>query len=126
MLCVKTSVKPSGIHGFGVFAEENIKKGDLVWKFHRLIDSVIDDNDLKTFSDDYQKYIKHYSYKTDGKYVFCGDNGKYVNHSDSPNIGGLESEDGFGVNVASKDIKIGEEITCDYTQTDDDYELKLK
>ena len=126
MICVKTSVKPSGIHGLGVFAEEEIKKGEIVWKFNKLVDSVIDETDLKSFDDDYQNYIKHYSYKTDDKYIFCGDNGKYVNHSDKPNIEGIESEDGFGINIANRDIEIGEEITCDYTQTDDDYEQKLK
>ena len=38
MLVVKTYINKSKIHGFGLFAGENIKKGTVIWKFNPVID----------------------------------------------------------------------------------------
>lgn len=124
-MIVENHLKKSKIHGFGVFASRKIKKGEEIWRFNSLIDNVITDADLLQFPEFIQKYIKHYSYVTDGKYVFCGDNGKYMNHSDSPNTIGIETEDGFGMTVAKRDILEDEEITTDYTDIDDTWSDKL-
>ena len=41
MLLVKTYLDKSLIHGVGVFADEFIKKGTLMWEFNPLIDVVL-------------------------------------------------------------------------------------
>jgi hypothetical protein len=33
MLLVKTELRPSGIHGLGVFAAEPVSKGERIWEF---------------------------------------------------------------------------------------------
>lgn len=126
MMRVKTIVKESPLHGLGVYADEFIPKDTIVWEFNPLIDTVISQKQLDALPDINQKYILHYTYKTEERYVFCGDDGKYFNHSATPNTVGKESPDGYGVSRASGDIQKGEELTCDYEDTDDNYDDKLK
>ena len=40
MLVVKTKIKNSPIHGIGLFAEEFIPKGTLVWKLNKKFDLI--------------------------------------------------------------------------------------
>ena len=43
MLMVKTELRPSAIHGIGVFLLEDVHKGDLIWRFDSRIDRVFHD-----------------------------------------------------------------------------------
>ncbi len=58
-------------------------------------------------------------------YVFCGDDARYFNHSDTPNTRGEESEDGYGETYALRDIEAGEELTGDYNEFDEDFDRKM-
>ena len=108
MLLVKTRLGKSDIHGFGVFAEEKIKKGTLMWQFAAGFD-------LELRIDVYppqKSYILHYGSMVEpGVYLLCGDNARFMNHSGSPNMSGSGNE-----NFALCDIEPGQEITCDYRE----------
>jgi hypothetical protein len=45
------------------------------------------------------------------KYIYCSDNAKYFNHSETPNI---KDSPAGQFSVAIRDIKAGEELTCNY------------
>jgi SET domain-containing protein len=47
-----------------------------------------------------------------------------MNHSENPNL--IEAGDGNAYNVAARDIKVGEELTCDYNAFDTDATFKLQ
>lgn len=89
-------VKASKIHGKGLFATRNIKKGELIGK------------------------LKWKPAKRDGIYVLWTEDGtrpvrvmcdlKYINHQKKANA---EYTEALTV-VATKGIKVGEEITHDY------------
>lgn len=115
----------SPLHGLGVFADEFIPKGTTIWKFDPIIDRPITELEFSTLPKNIQDHVAHYSYKSDGKYIYCGDDGRYFNHSDKPNTLGVESEDGYGMTVAARDIQPGEEMTSDYNEFDEDFERKL-
>lgn len=127
MLVVRTSLKYSPIHGLGCFAEENIKKGQIVWEFDSRFDLEFSEDELKNFSPSYLDFLKVYSYTVikDQKkiYVLCGDHARHMNHSESPNL--LEAGTVNGQNIAARDIQAGEELTCNYLDFDDDAHLKL-
>jgi hypothetical protein len=40
MLLVRTTLRPSGVHGLGLFADEFIPKGFVIWRFDGHVDSV--------------------------------------------------------------------------------------
>lgn len=128
MLLVRTSVRYSPIHGLGCFAEEDIIKGQEVWRFEPNLDSLIAEEKISDFPEAIQEFLLMYCYSEmkSGKkvYVLCGDHARHMNHDKSPNL--LEGKSGSeSVNVAGRDIKKGEELTCDYTEFDSDASHKL-
>jgi hypothetical protein len=131
MLFVKTYLSNSPIDGLGVFAAENIRAGTLVWKFIPNIDAVIEERIFNSYPDSVQSYLRKYAYfdKKLLKYIICGDDARFVNHSTDPNTVGIypSNFEGYmyGIDVAIKDINIGEEITCDYSGFDMEYNLKI-
>ena len=56
--------------------------------------------------------------------TFCGDNAKYVNHSETPN--GITSPENYELEIAGVDINIGDEITSNYCSYDIDCEEKFE
>lgn len=128
MLLVKTFLKFSDIHGVGCFTAENIKAGQVVWKLDPLLDVELSEEQVKTYSPAVMDFLLTYAYgqQSNGKktYILCGDHARHMNHSDSPNL--IEAGDGNALNIAVRDIKAGEELTCDYNAFDTDASAKLK
>jgi SET domain-containing protein len=127
MMMVKTSVKFSPIHGLGCYAEEDIKAGDVVWKMDPTLDIVLDAEAIKSYPPSVVDFLQMYAYGQDeaGKksYILCCDHARHMNHSENPNC--IEAGDGNAFNLAARDIKIGEELTCDYNAFDTDAKFKL-
>jgi len=122
MYCIKTYVDKSPIHGLGVFAGEDIAEGTKIWEFVEGFDQVIPEENVAKFPQQAQDYLETYAYVLNGKLFLCGDHGVYTNHSDVPNTGpapGAAEDNGYGYEVALRDIKKGEEITSDYRVFDE-------
>ncbi len=119
MFIVHTSLRASPIHGVGVFAEEPIRKGQVVWQFDHRVDIVIPCNQLQDFPQAMQDYLERLSYveglNGSRVMVLCADNAKFVNHADEPNL--LDTPDGVQ-EIAVRDIEAGEELTCNYFASD--------
>ncbi len=117
MLLIKTKVMKSPIHGYGLFADEFIPKGTGVWKFTPGFDLELDERQFNKLPEKNRKFIEHYGYLDHriGKYIMAADNACFINHSAEPNITSDASIDRYGIDVATKDILVGEEITIDYT-----------
>ena len=118
MLLVKAKIRPSKIHGTGLFADEFIPKGKLIWTLGNC-DDIYTPGQVQQLPEPKRSEIlgMHYAYmsKVTGRYINPGDNSKFVNHSKNPNmlsvfISPEREDDG----VAARDIQKGEEITCDY------------
>ena len=120
MLLVATTVRPSEIHGLGCFAGEFIPKGKRVWVFDRRIDPIVYLAHLSRLPEAMQTFLNDKGFVATRRWrkciVLCGDDSRYMNHSDDPNL---------IKNVACRDIEAGEELTCDYWSFDLDAEKKL-
>ena len=115
MLLVRTYLAPSSIHGIGLFAAEPIPAGSLVWAFDKTIDRVISDEEYKALLPIGQDFVWRYHFQEeDGTRIMCGDDARFMNHSDHPNL----KDDPIGPTTAARDIAIGEELTCNYTNFD--------
>jgi SET domain-containing protein len=110
MLKVKTFLKHSGSHGIGLFADEFIAKGSIIFEEDDFTLTITDEQFNKMNSDQKQ-FIEHYAYKQFGIFKCSVDNDRFMNHSDDPNVDDTQYTD---KSVASRDIQKGEEITCDY------------
>lgn len=123
MLLVKTKLDLSQISGIGLFADQFIAKGTVIWKFTEGVDLKITDERLRELETEYPlEDLKKYLYrsKSSNLHILCGDDGRFINHSFEPNT--LDtSEDDEGFTIAARDIQPGEEITSDYNGFDKDF-----
>jgi SET domain-containing protein len=122
MMLVKTYVAPSGIEGVGVFAGEPIAKGTTIWRFDPHFDRTIPRSELENFPEGIRDFLEKYSYPYHAEpdvIVIEADNGRFMNHSNEPNTDFSRMDFGF----ALRDIKVGEELSCDYAEFDPTYSL---
>ena len=99
-------VKKSKIHGLGIFAARDFKKGEIVikWSSHKEINR----EDIKKLSEEEKQHISYIN----GKYILVPLEA-WVNHSCDPNV--YLDKKHFSY-VAKRNIKKGEEITTDYRE----------
>lgn len=98
-------VKESPIHGKGVFAARDFKKGDTINKWNT--STILRDDELPTLLDSQQRNI---SYIGNDNYVVLQVPELFVNHSCEPNAFVRNACD-----VARRNIKKGEEITINFS-----------
>ena len=124
MMMVDTEIRPSAIHGLGVFLLQPVPKGGLIWRFDSRIDRVYSEAEVASLPEHVQRYLKTYCtwHEATGLYVLCGDNGRYFNHSDRPNT--VSDAIAFGTDRAARDLEAGEELTSDYRTICDQVRLE--
>lgn len=114
MFLVPTYLAPSRIHGTGVFTPARLKEGTLLWEFTPGVDWEMTSEELEAFPEPYRTKLRAYCYEDErGVIILCGDNARFMNHSEKPNC-----DDGGLHTVAATDIEAGEELTCDYRAFD--------
>lgn len=126
MLTIKTYLAPDQFGGNGLFADEDIAQGQVIWRYNPDYTLYIPVDEYKSMpkqrKDEIYKYV-YPVYMPDEKPPLIGvmlnlDNAKYANHADDPNTG--HTPDDPDVNIALRFIKKGEEITCNYREFDPD------
>lgn len=128
MLNAKTTVRQSEIAGVGLFAEQDIKKGEIVWQYTPETCAIFTETQMRELLKSFHKtenaivhYYLTYCYyvKEINSLIYCLDNGRYVNHSDHPNMeGALDIPNSWQYSFALRDIKKGEELTENYNVYD--------
>ena len=88
MLYVDTMIRESSIHGIGCFANQHIKKGEVIWKYTPGFDQEFDINYPDILTDSAKMQFLKYAYisKVTGKYILCADDTRFFNHSKNNNI----------------------------------------
>ena len=116
----KVIVKETGKYGKGLFAKDDISKGEIIadWTDGKVYEaekcSYLPKNIKKNPRDYAIQFEEHKWINTDGI-------GRHINHSCNPNCG-IKGK--FQI-VTMKDIKKGEELTFDYEMTEDsDWRMK--
>lgn len=112
MLTIKHKVNNSTIAGLGLFAEENIAEGTLVWKNFTDSELIISDLHYNQLSEYMKLTFTNFGYKDKitNEWKLPLDNSRFMNHSDNPNL----KQDAFGNSIAAKNIHHGDEICCNY------------
>jgi SET domain-containing protein len=114
MMMVDTELRASPIQGIGVFLLQDVRAGDLIWRFDSRVDRIYTEDEIASLPERMQRFIEVYSTLHAGLQVrvLCGDNGRHFNHSDIPNTISLGVT--FGDDVAAQDMPAGTELTTDY------------
>jgi SET domain-containing protein len=87
MFLVKTKLNKSAIEGIGLFADQFIPEGMLIWRFSDSVDQRLTPDEIHSLPSATRSQIEKYSYreKHSGLYVLCGDDARFFNHSADPN-----------------------------------------
>jgi SET domain-containing protein len=115
MLLVNTYVAASRIEGVGVFAAAPIPAGARIWRLDPEFDRLIPIETYETSPPHLKALLDRYAYPSPdrpGFLVYEVDNGRFMNHSETPNTDFSPDDSG----IALRDIAEGEELTCDYRQ----------
>ncbi len=103
----------SEIHGIGIFANEDIKEGEIIWTPSKEFTYHFDEKQLISLPKSDQDMVRHYGYfhKDLRVWHFSAEDSRYINHSKNPTVKRTVVGDGI---FAIRDIQIGEELTQDY------------
>ena len=125
MILVKTYVDKSLIQGLGLFANEDIKRGTIVYRFVNGLDQIFDKSVLKKYNNElFDFFFNNYGFELYPDKIYVDlDHGRYTNHSDSPNLTTKYSGMYDVHSYANRDIKKGEEITMSYLEIEPDLRL---
>lgn len=125
MFLYNTILKPSSIHGLGVFATESIKKGTAVYQHNPRLDLILTATKFARLDPQDQALIMHYGGidKRLGRYRLSYDDLRFLNHSEKPNLVYDSATDQI---IALRDISSGEELTQDYRDFEDDTDSRLQ
>ncbi|MFY9620648.1 MAG: SET domain-containing protein [Pyrinomonadaceae bacterium] len=117
MLLVRTELKASRIHGYGLFAAERIAAGRVIWRFTPGLDAAVPLESIASQPSIIRDFINRYCSLDPprNRFVVYMDDTRFINHSFQPNVW-LDQE--HDILVASRDIEAGEEITEDYSETE--------
>ena len=120
MLLVRTEVKPSKVHGLGLFAAEPIKAGTVLRRYDPRFDREFTKAQLQELPELARAFLEHFGYEADGDGIKVSmDNSRYTNHSkENPNV--VWEGD---VTTALRDIAVGEEILEDYLTYEPDFRM---
>ncbi len=112
MLIVKTFVDSSPVHGRGLFADEDILPGTVIWRegFELLFSS----EHFERLSDYEKEFISIWGWKDkhDGFHHLSLDYDRFINHSNDANTFVGKN----GLTIAKRFIHRGEEIFCNYAE----------
>lgn len=119
MLLIKTKIKPSEIDGVGLFADEFVPKGAVVWESSLPnLDINLTEQQFQNLTENEKEYFLHYGYhdKKTGHYFLTFDNTRFINHASDENIT-LDIQ--LDKLVAKRNIQAGEEITHNYSESEE-------
>lgn len=128
MLLVKTRLGTSPIAGIGLFADEDIARGTVTWRFTPGFDQLFSEDAIAGLPPPARDTLMTYTYlhQPSGLRVFCLDNARFMNHAVDANTAGIHEGGAIeGYDIATRDIAKGEELTCDYHAFDGEAADKL-
>lgn len=96
--------------GYGLVAVRTLPRGTITWTLDPL-DKQISPAEMAGYEERFRDILLKYSFRNNrGNYIFCWDNGRYINHSFDSNC----CLTPYNFEIAIRDIAPGEELTDDY------------
>ncbi|WP_066017149.1 SET domain-containing protein-lysine N-methyltransferase [Endozoicomonas atrinae] len=120
MFYINVQVKPSPVHGNGLFTAEPVSAGTTIYQGNADLDLIISEEKFSTLDAAEQQFISHYGAhsRQDQQWHLAHDHIRFCNHSNDPNVT-LSYPDANSHScqiVAVCDINAGEELLQDYRE----------
>ena len=127
MMLVPNYVSRSLIHGCGLFAVSFIPCGTPIWRFLPGFDHEFTPEQWAALPEPARAHTRHFCFvrKGDLHVILSGDHACFINHTADPATGAPSHVRPPVTTVALRDIRAGEELTCNYWDYDADTAWKL-
>ena len=123
MIHVKYKLKGSGLHGVGLFIDESVERGGLIYTASPLLDLNITQEQFDLLDQKEKDELLWWGFFDQPSQMWHVDFDvtKFINHSYEANVTQRDDHDEAYL-IASRDIKAGEELTQNYLEfeTQDD------
>lgn len=127
MIHIKYKLDKSKLHGVGLFTEENLKKGHVVYTASPLLDVNITQKQFESLDEKEKREIRYWGFWDDPNNVWHVDfdNSKFINHSFNPTLT-QDPKHKDAYLVAARDVKAGEELTQNYLEFESKEDLQKR
>lgn len=124
MIHVSYKLKASELHGVGLFANEDIKSGQLIYTASPLLDLNITQKEFDSLDKKEQDEILWWGFFDQPSQMWHVDFdvSKFINHSYGATVTQDQSHDEAYL-IASRDIRSGEELTQNYLEFESEEDL---
>lgn len=127
MIHIAYKLDKSNRHGIGLFGDENIRKGQLVYTASPLLDVNITLEQFNTLNDREKREVRYWGFwdEANGLWHVDFDVTRFINHSLKPTL----TQDPTHTDaylVATRDVKKGEELTQNYLEFETEEDLKRR
>ncbi len=127
MIHIRYKLNISPHHGIGLFADEDLKAGQLVYTASPLLDVNITEEQFASLHEKEKEEIRWWGFKIEDKGVWHVDFdvSKFINHSYTPTL--TQSPDHTDAYlVTTREVKSGEELTQNYLEFESPEDLKRR
>ena len=127
MIHIAYKLKSSGLHGVGLFADEDIKKGKLVYTASPLLDLNITQEQFDRLDQKEKDEVLWWGFfdQPSKMWHVDFDVSKFINHSSDATVTQDENHDEAYL-IAVRDIKSGEELTQNYLEFETQEDLERR
>lgn len=127
MIHIKYKLRSSELHGIGLFSDQDIKKGSLIYTASPVLDLNISQDQFDSLSQNEKDEILWWGFfdKPSQKWHVDFDVSKFINHSFEATVTQNEQHDEAYL-VAMKDIEAGEELTQNYLEFESEEDLSRR
>lgn len=127
MIHINYKLDRSEKHGIGLFADEDLKEGQLVYTASPLLDLNITQEQFDSLGDNEKQEIRWWGFfdEPSGLWHVDFDVSKFINHSKEGTVTQDKSHDEAYL-ITTRDIKKGEELTQNYLEFESKEDLLMR
>lgn len=127
MIHISYKLDRSNLHGIGLFADEDIKKGQLIYTASPLLDVNISQAQFDRLSETEKREVRYWGFWINSEQIWHVDFDvtRFINHSFDATVT-QDSAHTDAYLVATRDIKTGEELTQNYLEFETGEDLRKR
>ncbi|OGM74552.1 hypothetical protein A2382_01395 [Candidatus Woesebacteria bacterium RIFOXYB1_FULL_38_16] len=127
MIHIKYRLDKSQLHGIGLFTNENLKKGQLVYTASLLLDVNLSQKDFDLLDEKEKKEVKWWGFWDEPNQVWHVDFdvSRFINHSSTPTLIQLPQHKEAYL-VTTRNVQTGEELTQNYLEFENKEDLQKR
>lgn len=127
MIHIKYKLDKSDKHGIGLFADEDLKEGQLVYAASPLLDVNITQEQFDSLSDREKEEFQWWGFfdEPSQRWHVDFDVSKFINHSEEGTVTQDKNHEEAYL-VTTRDVKSGEELTQNYLEFESEEDLKRR